>query len=48
MAVRLLPASEMAMPLILDDRSSGTLAATNGTSWRAITDTVMGGVSSGT
>ena len=35
------------MPLILDDRSSGTLAATNGASWRAITDTVMGGVSSG-
>jgi len=33
--------------MILDDRSSGTLAATNGASWRAISDTVMGGVSSG-
>jgi len=33
--------------MILDDRSSGTLVATNGASWRAISDTVMGGVSSG-
>jgi len=37
----------MVMPLILDDRNSGTLTATNGACWRAITDTVMGGVSSG-
>jgi hypothetical protein len=34
-------------PMILDDRSSNTLAATNGASWRVISDTVMGGVSSG-
>lgn len=33
--------------LILDDRSSNTLTATNGASWRMISDTVMGGVSSG-
>lgn len=33
------------MPLTLDDRSSGTLSATIGASWRAITDTVMGGMS---
>jgi hypothetical protein len=37
----------MHLSLILDDRSSGTLSATNGACWRAITDTVMGGVSSG-
>jgi len=35
------------MSLILDDRSSGTLTATNGASWRAVTDTVMGGMSLG-
>lgn len=33
--------------LILDDRSSGTFSATNGADWRAITDTVMGGESTG-
>jgi len=33
--------------MIIDDRSSGRLDATNGASWRAISDTVMGGVSSG-
>ena len=33
--------------MIIDDRSSGTLTATNGTNWRVISDTVMGGVSSG-
>jgi hypothetical protein len=33
--------------MIIDDRSSNTLAATNGVSWRVISDTVMGGVSSG-
>jgi len=37
----------MSIPLILDDRSSGMLIASIGTSWRVITDTVMGGVSSG-
>ena len=37
----------MTIPLMLDDCSSGTLIATNGSSWRAITDTVMSGVSSG-
>ena len=34
--------------LIIDDRRSGTLDSTLGTSWRLITDGVMGGVSSGT
>lgn len=34
-------------PMTLDDRSSNTLAATNGANWRVISDTVMGGVSSG-
>lgn len=33
-------------PLLIDDRSSGTLDAINGTCWRVITDTVMGGKSS--
>lgn len=37
----------MTMMLIIDDRASGTLLATNGASWRALTDTVMGGISSG-
>jgi len=37
----------MTMPLILDDRCSESLLATNGAGWKAITDTVMGGVSSG-
>jgi len=32
---------------IIDDRSSNSLLATNGMLWRAISDTVMGGVSSG-
>jgi hypothetical protein len=36
------------MSLILDDRSSGTLSTNSGACWKAITDTVMGGVSSGT
>ena len=36
-----------AAPMIIDDRVSNTLAATNGVSWRVISDTVMGGVSSG-
>jgi len=33
--------------LIIDDRSSGDLRASIGTDWRVMTDTVMGGVSSG-
>lgn len=33
--------------LILDDRSSGNLCASNGILWRIITDKVMGGVSAG-
>jgi hypothetical protein len=32
-------------PLIIDDRSSGSLLASNGASWRVVTDTVMGGKS---
>jgi len=47
MAAQGLQQTKMHMSLILDDRSSGTLSATNGASWRAITDTVMGGLSSG-
>lgn len=34
--------------LIIDDRRSGNLDSTLGTSWRMVTDGVMGGVSSGT
>lgn len=34
-------------PMILDDRSSGSLCANNGACWQAITDMVMGGVSDG-
>lgn len=34
-------------PLIIDDRRSGKLDANVGTRWRLLTDTVMGGVSSG-
>lgn len=34
--------------LMIDDRSSGTLAASDGNHWQLITDTVMGGVSTGT
>ncbi len=32
---------------IIDDRTSGSLVASTGTSWRLVTDRVMGGVSSG-
>ena len=35
------------MALIIDDRTSNTLLATNGGIWRAFTDTVMGGISTG-
>ncbi|MGB5427498.1 MAG: CIA30 family protein [Gammaproteobacteria bacterium] len=34
--------------LIIDDRHTGNLDSTLGTSWRMVTDGVMGGVSSGT
>jgi len=33
--------------MIIDDRTSNTLLATNGGIWRAFTDTVMGGISTG-
>jgi hypothetical protein len=39
--------NNMTMPLVLDDRNSRALSATNGASWRAVTDTVMGGMSLG-
>jgi hypothetical protein len=32
---------------LIDDRSSGSLLASNGQSWRLVTDQVMGGVSQG-
>jgi hypothetical protein len=35
----------MSSPLIIDDRTSGNLNASNGAQWRGITDMVMGGVS---
>ncbi len=35
------------MPLTIDDRSSGNLHASIGSDWRVVSDTVMGGVSSG-
>jgi hypothetical protein len=47
MAMQRQQENNMAMPLILDDRYSRALSATNGASWRAVTDTVMGGMSSG-
>jgi len=34
-------------PLIIDDRTSNTMYATNGACWRVVTDTVMGGKSFG-
>lgn len=43
----LLHQSEIIMSLLLDNRSTCTLTATNGVVWRAVADTVMGGVSSG-
>lgn len=36
----------MAMKMIVDDRNSSALTATNGASWRLVTDTVTGGLSS--
>jgi hypothetical protein len=36
-----------AEPLLLDDRRDPGLRAANGAAWRAVTDTVMGGVSAG-
>lgn len=41
------PSTMLAGELIIDDRSSGDLKSSLGTEWRLITDTVMGGVSSG-
>ena len=35
------------IPLLIDDRRSSSLDASIGTRWRLLTDTVMGGVSSG-
>lgn len=46
----LLPVTAMSAettPLIIDDRRSGDLSANIGASWRLLTDSVMGGVSSG-
>jgi len=34
--------------LVIDDRTSGSLLASNGLNWRCVSDTVMGGVSAGT
>lgn len=34
--------------LLIDDRSSGTLSSALGTTWRNVTDSVMGGVSAAT
>lgn len=42
-----LAVSARQFPLVLDDRSSGSLNAGNGATWRVVTDTVMGGVSDG-
>jgi hypothetical protein len=47
MTVLWLKESDMSGPLILDDRRTGTLVATNGAEWVARTDAVMGGISSG-
>jgi hypothetical protein len=46
MAMQRKQESNMAMSLILDDCNSRALTATNGASWKAVTDTVMGGMSS--
>lgn len=43
----LLPAMSPATPLILDDRRQPGLGSNLGTSWRLVSDTVMGGVSGG-
>jgi len=41
------PAMSTESTLILDDRRNGDLSATIGTDWRLLSDSVMGGVSSG-
>ena len=47
--VCLLGANVMAdVRLVIDDRSSGSLDASAGSSWRMVADGVMGGISSGT
>lgn len=38
---------EQIAELIIDDRNSNALLASNGLYWRVVSDTVMGGVSSG-
>ncbi len=45
----MIPSSSMSSgsDLIIDDRSHGGLRSAVGTTWRVMTDTVMGGVSSG-
>lgn len=43
----LMPAMSPAAPLILDDRRQPGLGTNLGTSWRLVSDTVMGGVSGG-
>ncbi len=47
LALHASPAMTSDTPLIIDDRRSGNLDANIGTRWRLMTDTVMGGVSSG-
>jgi len=47
LALLTLPAMSSENPLILDDFRSDDLRAVTGTNWRVMTDTVMGGVSSG-
>ena len=37
----------LANDLIIDDRRSGNMTSTLGTQWRLVTDTVMGGLSTG-
>jgi hypothetical protein len=43
----ILHATELPAGRVIDDRSSGDLTATTGSSWQLITDRVMGGVSAG-
>lgn len=42
-----LPVSAGPPSLVLDDRASGNLDASNGAGWRVVADTVMGGLSDG-
>ncbi len=45
LATHSLPAARATNAMIIDDRSSGGLEASIGTSWRGVSDRVMGGVS---